>query len=131
MNRKTEFCPVGTLPPVHVTFSMTASWPERRVRTCIFHGAGAGSNELIEKPGGTESSIFVVGLSLSVGTDSVNCCSSFDSATSGLITAYAGAPAGRARAPTTAAPSVSFRPRSVTGPSWFAASRARACNTAV
>src|SRR5579885_1183405 len=83
---------VGVLPPVHVTFCTTAFSPEPVDCTCIFHGAGGGSNESIAKPDGTVSSIFVVGrFSFSVGTERVKTWSAFDSATGGLTMACADA----------------------------------------
>ena len=93
LKRKTESSPVGTLPPVQVTFCTTASSPEPVACTCRFQPAGEGSNESIAKPAGTVSSIVVVvAPSFSVGTESVNCCSTFAFATGGLTIACADAP---------------------------------------
>ncbi len=91
MKWKTESSPVGTLPPLQVTFWTTASSPEPVVCALRFQ-PGAGSNESIAKPSGTVSSIcVVVAPSSSVGTESVSCCNTFDLATGGLRIACANA----------------------------------------
>ncbi len=50
-NWKSESSPVGTLPPVQVTFWITASSPEPVCCTCALP-AGAGTNESIPNPAG-------------------------------------------------------------------------------
>ena len=96
LKRNTESIPVRVVPPVQVTFWTTALSPEPLLCTCIFQGAGAGSNESIEKPLGTVSSIVdVVRFAFSVGTESVNCCSAFAFATVGLMIACADAAAAK------------------------------------
>ena len=89
LKRKTASSSVGTLPPLQVTFWITRSSPEPVADSSRFQ-PGEGSNESIEKPSGTVSSIsVVVAPSSSVGTESVNCWSTFDLATGGLMIACA------------------------------------------
>ena len=68
-NWKSESSPVGMLPPVQVTFWITALSPEPVCCRTRFQ-PGFGTNESIEKPFGTVRTIFVVvsGRFFSVGT---------------------------------------------------------------
>src|SRR3954447_15921535 len=89
LKRKTASSPLGTLPPLQVTFWIERSSPEP-VAASVRLQPGEGSNESIAKPSGTVSSIsVVVAPSSSVGTESVNCWSTFDLAMGGLMTACA------------------------------------------
>src|SRR4051812_36100026 len=89
LKRKTASSSVGTLPPLQVIFWIERSSPEPVAASSRFQ-PGEGSNESIEKPSGTVSSIsVVVAPSSSVGTESVNCWSIFDLATGGLMIACA------------------------------------------
>src|SRR6478735_8228409 len=89
LKRKTASSSVGTLPPLQVTCWITRSSPEPVAASSRFQ-PGEGSNESIEKPSGTVNSIsVVVAPSSSVGTESVNCWSTFDLATGGLMIACA------------------------------------------
>ena len=91
LKRKTESSPVGTFPPLQVTFWTTVSSPEP-VDCSVRFQPGEGSNESTAKPLGTVSSIcVVVEFASSVGTESVNCCRTFDLATGGLRIACANA----------------------------------------
>src|SRR5215831_2644989 len=94
-NWKTESSPVGTLPPLQVTFWITASSPDPVCCTCRAQ-PGAGAKESIAKPeGGVNSIVVVFEFASSVGTASVKSWSSFASATGGLTSACAKAPAAR------------------------------------
>src|SRR6185312_3743275 len=89
-NENTESSPVGTEPPVHVTFVTTAFSPEPLCWTVRFQPPVSGKNESIEKPCGGVSSIeVVVAPSFSVGTASVNTWPSCARATGGLTCAWA------------------------------------------
>src|SRR6188472_995365 len=89
LKRKTASSSVGTLPPLQVTCWITFSSPEPVAASVRFQ-PGEGSNESIEKPSGTVSSIsVVVAPSSSVGTERVNCWSTLDLATGGLMIACA------------------------------------------
>ena len=91
LKRKTASSSVGTFPPLQVTFWITFSSPEPVACSERFQ-PGEGSNESIAKPSGTVSSTSVVAApSSSVGTASVNCCSTFALATGGLRVACANA----------------------------------------
>ena len=89
--RKTASSPVGTFPPLQVTFWTTFSSPEPVACSERFQ-PGSGSNESIAKPFGTVSSTcVVVAFASSVGTASVNCWRTFALATGGLRIACADA----------------------------------------
>ena len=107
-NWKMESSPVGTLPPIQVTFWITAFSPEPVCWSRRFHPVSE-TNESMPKPLGSVSSIFVVvRRSFSVGTASVNSCRVLDLVTGGLISACAQAlettvrPAAATAAPTSA-----------------------------
>ena len=86
-NWKSESSPVGTLPPVQVTFWTTALSPDPVCWSCCVQ-PGAGTNESMPKPFGTVSTIFVVlRFSFSVGTARLYSCNSFASETGGLTLA--------------------------------------------
>ena len=71
-NEKAASSPVGTVPPVQVTFVITAASPEPVCCTARFQPV-AGTNESIANPAGGVNSIdVVVAPSFSVGTASVN-----------------------------------------------------------
>src|SRR5204863_661927 len=90
-NWNSESSPVGTFPPVQVTFWITALSPEPVCCRTRCH-PGLGTNESIPKPCGTVSTIFVVvRLLFSVGTARLYNCSAFDSETAGLTRACADA----------------------------------------
>src|SRR3954449_844831 len=89
LKRKTASSSVGTLPPLQVIFWIERSSPEPVAASVRFQ-PGEGSNESIAKPSGTVSSIsVVVAPSSSVGTERVNCCSTFAFAMGGLMIACA------------------------------------------
>ena len=89
---------MGTLPPVQVTFWITALSPEPVCCSTRFQ-PGLGTNESIEKPDGTVRTIFVVtALSFSVGTARLYSWSSFESETGGLMRACASAAAAKTSA---------------------------------
>src|SRR5204862_6468378 len=88
-NGNSASSPVGTCPPVQVTFWITALSP---VPVCCSARCqpGLGTNEPIEKPLGTVSAILVVEApDFSVGTARLYSCNSFASETAGLTRACA------------------------------------------
>src|SRR5205085_11990605 len=114
-NWKTESSPVGTLPPLQVTFWITAFSPEPVCWSCRFHPV-AGLKESIPKPLGGVNSIFVVvAPSFSVGTASVKSCRVFDLVTGGLISACAQALEATVRPTAAAAAPASARARTPVG----------------
>ena len=88
-NWKTESSPVGTLPPLHVTFWITAFSPEPVCCSCRFQPAAGAKESMPKPPGGVSSTFVVVRPSFSVGTASVKSCRVFDLVTGGVISACA------------------------------------------
>src|SRR5919199_6997729 len=102
LNWKTASSSVGIDPPDHVTLLTTAFSPEPVDETLRRH-PGAGANESIANPFGTNSSTFVVvRSSRSVGTERVKTWSVPGSTTGGLTTAGPNPGAANARQPSAA-----------------------------
>src|SRR6266576_2601396 len=102
-NWNTASSSVGVCPPDHVTCSIFVSSPEPVDFTSRVQ-PGDGTNESIAKPsGGVSSTFVVVALSFSVGTASVKSWPWLVSATAGLSSACATAPAAVTSAPPSAA----------------------------
>src|SRR5581483_5112420 len=102
-NWNNESSPVGTCPPVHVTWVMTASSPEPVCCSMRFQ-PGLGTKESIEKLFGNVRTTFVVyAFAFSVGTARLYSCSTFASETAGFMRACADAPSAATSAETAAA----------------------------
>src|SRR3954470_9298711 len=111
MNWKTVSSSVGVLPPLHVTFWISVSSPDPLDSTSRCQPE-LGTNESMPKPlGGVSSTVVVVRPSFSVGTASVKSWVVVETATGGLISACADAPAAATSARGTIAPLTSVRAR--------------------